>query len=122
MAVSMMVMCFIVLVHVIMDFFFIDLPIDFSINSLSTETSLRSQRTPKPYKIKLNTCKLISLVIRIELMSNLNAMIPKFSEKFDHPFSHVCIFENIFPEGHGFGALPVTSRFIVTYSNLSLSN
>ena len=25
-----------------------------------------------------------------------------FSEKFDHPFSHIFIFENTFPESHGF--------------------
>ena len=45
----------------------IDTTIDFSINGLSTENCLRSQRTPKPYKIKVNNCKLIYLVIRIEL-------------------------------------------------------
>ena len=45
----------------------IDINIDFSINGLSTENCLRSQRTPKPYKIKVNNYKLIYLVIRIEL-------------------------------------------------------
>ena len=39
----------------------------FSINGLSTENCLRSQRTPKPYKIKVINCKFKDLVIRIEL-------------------------------------------------------
>ena len=30
-------------------------------------------------------------------------------EKFDHPFSHVFIFGNVFPESHGFVAMPVTT-------------
>ena len=33
---------------------------------------------------------------------NFNATIPKFSEKFDHRFSHVIISANLFPESHGF--------------------
>ena len=41
--------------------------------------------------------------------SNFNATILKFSEKFDHPFSHVLFkFGNIFPESDGFVAVPVT--------------
>ena len=40
---------------------------DFSINGLSTENHLRLQRTPTPYKIKVNNSKLIDLEIRIEL-------------------------------------------------------
>ena len=40
--------------------------------------------------------------------SNFNATILKFSEKFDHPFSHVFIFCNMFPESRGFGAVLVT--------------
>ena len=100
--------------------------IDFSINGLSTENCLRSQRTPKPHKIKVNNCKLIDLVIfgdknRVNF-SNFNATIFKFSEKFDHTFSHVFIFVNIFPESHGFVAMSVTSNIIDTCSNLSLSN
>ena len=54
--------------------------------------------------------------------SNFNATILKFSEKFDHTFSYVCMFGNIFPESHGFVAMPVTSRIIYKYSNLSRSN
>ena len=46
----------------------------------------------------------------------------KFSEKFDHPFSHVFIFRNMFPESHGFVAVPVTSCVKDTCTNLSLSN
>ena len=49
-------------------------------------------------------------------------MILKVSEKFDHPFLHVSIFGNIFPESYGFVAMPVTSHIIDTCSNLSLSN
>ena len=41
--------------------------IHFPINGLSTESHLRSQRTPKPYKIIVNNCKLIDFVIRIQL-------------------------------------------------------
>ena len=33
----------------------------------------------------------------------------KFSMKFDHPFSHVFIFGNMFPESHGFVTVPVTN-------------
>ena len=41
-------------------------------------------------------------------MSNFNATILKFCEKFDHPFPHVFIFVNMFPESHGFVAVPIT--------------
>ena len=34
--------------------------------------------------------------------SNFYPTILKFSEKFDHPFSHVFIFGNMIPEIHGF--------------------
>ena len=33
--------------------------------------------------------------------NNINATIFKFYEKFDHPFSQVFIFGNMFPESHG---------------------
>ena len=46
----------------------------------------------------------------------------RFSEKFGHPFSNVYIFGNMFPESHGFVAMPVTSSIEDTWSNLSLSN
>ena len=45
--------------------YFIYSYIDFSINELSTENRLRSQRTAKPYKIKVNNCKLLDFFIRI---------------------------------------------------------
>ena len=41
--------------------------INFSINGLSMENCLRSHQIPTPYKIKVNNCKLIDLVMRIEL-------------------------------------------------------
>ena len=40
--------------------------------------------------------------------SNFNATVLKFSEKFDHPFLHVIIFGNMFPENHGFVDVLVT--------------
>ena len=49
-------------------------------------------------------------------------MTLKFFEKFDHRFSHVFIFLNVFPESHGFIAMPVTSCINDTWANLSLSN
>ena len=42
--------------------------------------------------------------------SNFNAVTLRFSKKFDHPFSHVSIFGNMFPNSHGFVDMPVTSR------------
>ena len=45
--------------------------IDFSINGQSTQNRLRSQRTPTPYKIKVNNSKFIYLVIRIELSRSI---------------------------------------------------
>ena len=33
----------------------------------------------------------------------------KFTEQYDHPFSHVFIFGNMFRESHGFISVPVTS-------------
>ena len=40
--------------------------------------------------------------------SNFKATFLKFSKKFDHPFSNGFIFVNMFPESHGFVAMPVT--------------
>ena len=89
--------------------------IDFSINGLSTENRLRSQRTPTPYKIKVNNCKFIDLVIRSNQVNsnNFNATIFKYSEKFEHPFSHVFMFGNMFAESRGFVTMLVTSRIRV---------
>ena len=51
-------------------------------------------------------------------MSNFNAMSFKFSEKFDHPFSHVYIFGNMFPESPDFVAIPIRICIKDTCSNL----
>ena len=63
----------------------------------------------------------MDFVIRIEL-TRTSLTVLNFFEKFDHPFSHVFMFRNIFPESHGFVAMSVTSRIIDTCANLSLSN
>ena len=69
------------------------------------ENLFRSQRTLLLYKIKVKNCKLIDLVIRFEFSSNFKGRILKFSDKLNHPF----LFGNMFPQGHGFVAMPVTS-------------
>ena len=75
---------------------------------------------PTLYKIIMNNCMLIDLVIRIELtLAILMLLYPKFFEKFDHPFSHVFIFRNMFPDSYGFVAMPVTSCIKDTCSDLS---
>ena len=38
---------------------------------------------------------------------NFNATTPKRAEKFDHPFSQLFLFRNMFAEGHGFDAVTV---------------
>ena len=60
--------------------------IDFSINGLSTENRLRSQRTPTPYKIKANNCKLTDLVIKIELTGAIS--MPYFSNFLRNSIIH----------------------------------
>ena len=62
-----------------------------------------SQRTPTPYK---NESKFdwFGDGNRVN-SSNFIATILKFSEIFDHPFSHVFIVGNMFPVSHG----PVTT-------------
>ena len=70
-----------------------------------------------------NYRKLTDLVIKIELTRAILMSWLKFSEKFNHQFSHVFfIFGNQFPESLGFVAMPVTSWIKDTCSNLSLSN
>ena len=64
--------------------------IDFSINGLSTEIRLRSQRTPTPCKIKVNNCKLIDLVIRIELTRAI--LVPRFSYFLRNTTIHIRTF------------------------------
>ena len=54
--------------------------------------------------------------------SNFNTMTLKSSEKFDRRLLYVFLFGNMFPESHGFVAMPVTSCIKDTCSNLSLSN
>ena len=54
-----------------------------------------------------NNCKFIGFVIKIEFKCYRSKVL-KFSEKFDHLFPHVFIFGNMFPESHGFDAVPVT--------------
>ena len=51
--------------------------------------------------------KIIDLATQIELTVNFNATNLKLVEKFDHPFSHLFIFRNIFAQGHGFDAVTV---------------
>ena len=41
--------------------------------------------------------------------NNFIATAHIFSEKFEHPFSYVFRFSNMFPEGRRFVAVPVTS-------------
>ena len=45
----------------------------------------------------------------------------KFSAQLDHTFSHVFLFGNMFPDCHGFVAMPVTSCIKDTCSNSSIS-
>ena len=80
--------------------------IDFSINGQCTVNRLRSQRIQTPYTIKVNNCKLIDLVIRIEqTRAILMSRFSNFLWKFDHPFSNVFIFGNTFLERHVFVAI-----------------
>ena len=77
-----------------------------------------SQRTPNTDKIKVNnSIDRYGDKNRVN-SSNFNATILKFSVKFDHPFSHVFIFGNMFPESHGFVAVPVTraNNFVSLYA------
>ena len=74
-------------------------------------------------KTKVNNCKFDRFGEKNRVNpSNCNATILRFSEKFDHPFSHVFKFLNMFPVSHGFVAMPVTSCIKDACSNLSLSN
>ena len=110
--------------------------IDFSKNGLSTDDRLRSQRTSKPYKIKVNNCKFCDFLIRIKKKkkkkglfklktfdiilgnaSNFYSMMLKFSEKFGYPFSDVFIFGNMFPESHGFLIFIIFLFFYLRFSN-----
>ena len=65
-----------------------------------------------------NSSKLIDLVRRNHSSDFVTTTV-RFSEKFDHPFSHVFILGNMLPESHGFVAMPVTSCIKDTCSDLS---
>ena len=52
--------------------------IDFSVNGLSTEIAFDHNGPPTRYKMKVNTCKSIDLVIRIELTKNLTIYFRMF--------------------------------------------
>ena len=63
----------------------------------------------QPYKIKVKNCELIAYGDKNRVVSiNFNYTILKFSEKFDHLFSHVFIFGNMLSESDDFNAVPVT--------------
>ena len=90
--------------------------IDFFINGLSTENSLRSQRISAPYKIKANNYKLLDLVIRIEFNStNFNAVFLKFSEKIRSSFSHVFIFGNMFSRFRCYAGCKLYQRYMLEF-------
>ena len=61
-----------------------------SMNGLSTENRLRSQRTPTPYNIKVNNCKLIDFVIRIVLIRIIS--MPRFSNFLSNSIIHFRMF------------------------------
>ena len=81
---------------------------DFSINGLCTENCLLSFYHNGPQHQKVQVNDRFGDKNRFK-SSNFNAMTLKFSEKLCHPFSHVLLFGNLFPESHGFVATPVTS-------------
>ena len=90
---------------------------------MSTENRLSSQRTLKPYTIKVNNCRQVDFGDKNRVnWRNFDATVLSFFEEFDHQFSHVFIFGNMFPESHSYIAMPVTSRMEDTCSNLSLFN
>ena len=79
--------------------------IDFYINGLSTKYRLRSQRIPTEYKMKINNCKLIGLVIRIELTWAI--LMPRFYNFLGNSIIHFHMFlylETCFLRAMIFGA------------------
>ena len=64
--------------------------IDLSINGLSTKNQLLSQWTKTPYKIKVNNCIVIDLVIRIELTRLI--LMPGFSSFLRNSIIHFRMF------------------------------
>ena len=53
---------------------------------MSTDNRLRSQRTPIPYKIKVNKCKLIDLIIIFELTRAI--LMTRFSNFLKNSIIH----------------------------------
>ena len=47
--------------------------------------------------------------------SNFNATTIRFSEKFDHPFSHIFIFSNMISESHGLIATKLYQRYMFQF-------
>ena len=70
-----------------------DLGIDVCMNALSTKNRLLSQRTTTPYKNKINNCKLINLVISIELARAI--LMPRFSNFLRNSINHFRMFLNM---------------------------
>ena len=78
--------------------------LDFSINGLCTGGQFKNVNiTTDP-----NTITTLKQVLDLVNSNNFIATAPRFSEKFDHPFSHVLIFGNMFSESHGFVAVSGT--------------
>ena len=98
--------------------------IDCSINGLSTENRFRLQWTPTPGKMKVNNCKLIDLVIRIEFTRAI--LMPQFSNFRRNSIIHfrmfLCLHGNMSHDSNSFFAMPGTSCIKDSCSNLSLSH
>ena len=90
--------------------------VDFSINGLSTENRLRSQRTPKPYKIKVKNSKLIDLLIRIELTRAI--LMLHFSNFLRNSIIHFHVFLYLETHNIRFRCYAGYNRIIDTCSNL----
>ena len=64
-------------------------------------------------------CSLHSDVATQGILVGAHTTTMRYAEKFDHPFSHVFIFSNMFPESHGFVSVPVkSSNNFVSFTNL----
>ena len=98
--------------------FIITWVIDFSINWLSTENSLRSQRTPTPCKIKGKKCKFIYLERRIELTWEI--LMPRVSNFLRNSIIHIrtFLYLDVSWESRFRCYMLVTSYIIDTFSNL----
>ena len=83
--------------------------IDFFINGQCTENRLRSQRIPTQCKIKVKNCKLIDLVIIIEVSWAM--LMPRFSNFLSNSIIHFQMFLYLVTcfLKDGFVAMPVTN-------------